>query len=416
MKRKNDIYYILITLAASLVYFYNLPQIPGFVADIGCWEYWAFFGKTEGLVNVYHSETNYFPLYHYILRAYAACFETKAALHEHMYLLRLVTFIFDIAGVYVVYRWLNRKTSFWLLLMISVLNLSFCYNSLIWGQVDSILAAFVIASLYFLWNRKYIPAALFLALSICFKLQAIIFIPVFGLLLLIVTPKAQWLSRLLQSLGTFLLCTVCIVVPFITNRENAQLLSKVLFSLVDQYPRVTFGAGNFWSIFYGIMADHMLDAEFLFAGLSYKRAGLLLFALSSLAAFIPLLRTIYDKFRGADHPLSLPVFILSTALIGLSFYFFNTQIHERYSHPVFIFLLLYAFLRKDFVPYILFSIAYFLNMESILQWLHLPNYNTAIFSRYFVGSLYAILLIYLFIRLYQLWRTERRLQAQSTIV
>lgn len=61
----------------------------------------------------------------------------------------------------------------------------------------------------------------------------------------------------------------------------------------------------------------------------------------------------------------------------------------------------YSFLRKDFFPFILFSIAYFLNMESILKWGRFDNYHTVIFQKYFAGALYAIVIVYLFFRLYQ---------------
>lgn len=406
--QQKHTWYIIGSLLLVCLYCASLQALPGFVADIDYWEKWGSYSKEHGLTNIYYSDTNYYPLYHYILWPFAALFDNRQALHEHMHYLRLVSFIFDIWGVYIAYKWLHKARSFWLLLLISLINISYCYNSLIWAQVDAILGALVFASFYSLWHKKYLLAALLLALSLTFKLQGIIFIPVFGILLLLITPVKKWLSAIARSLLVFTITIITVAAPFMTSAAHIAQLQKAVFGLVDYNRKLTVGANNLWSLIYNWRSNYISDTDVIVGALNYKQVGLILFMLASLAAFWPLFYLIYQKIKGKVATLPLPIFMISTALVALSFYFFNTQIHERYAHPVFLFLFVYGFLRKDFFPYIVFSAAYFLNLEGLLRALHLNNYRTAIFSPYMIGGLYAILIAYLYFRLYQQFARLRK--------
>jgi hypothetical protein len=106
----------------------------------------------------------------------------------------------------------------------------------------------------------------------------------------------------------------------------------------------------------------------------------------------------YVKGMRLDFPLE-KVFLLS-ALTASVFFYFNTQMHERYFHPALVSLAAYTFLTSNYFPFVLGSIAYFLNMERILQSLALTNYRTLIFHPVFIAVLFACLIIYLFYRLY----------------
>jgi len=87
--------------------------------------------------------------------------------------------------------------------------------------------------------------------------------------------------------------------------------------------------------------------------------------------------------------------LLVGALIPLLFFFFNIQMPERYSHPAFLFIIAYSFLCKRYFLYVIFSIAYFLNLEKILLTFDL-NYGTFIFGERFIAGLYLITIILLF--------------------
>ncbi len=398
--------YLLISVLLGL-YTINAIMHGGFVADINYWAGWAWYGKENGLKNIYFSSTNYYPLYHYILTGFASFFDSRDHLEKYIYLLRFITLVFDILGIYFVYLFLKKRYSFWTLLLFAFINISFLYNSLIWGQVDAILGFFVFAAIYFLHKQKIIWAALCLALSLVFKLQAIVFVPVFGLYLLYQIPIQQWLSKVSTAVLVFVTSLLLISLPFIIGQERWLIFKAALTGLVGYFPVVTMGAANMWSIFLSDHADSIPDDTALLGTITYKQIGLTLFCISSFFALLPLLKAIFIKIRAnTDNVFSVDKLMLSAALIGLNFYFFNTQMHERYSHPVFLFLMCYSFLKKDFFPFILFSIAYFLNLESLLRWGRFDNYHTVIFQRYFAGALYAIVLVYLFFRLYQKKRIQ----------
>jgi hypothetical protein len=87
--------------------------------------------------------------------------------------------------------------------------------------------------------------------------------------------------------------------------------------------------------------------------------------------------------------------LLIGALLPVLFFFFNTQMHERYPHPAFLFITAYSFLRTRYFLYIIFSIAYFLNLEKALRAFDL-HYNAFIFGNRFIAGLYLITIIVLF--------------------
>jgi len=170
---------------------------------------------------------------------------------------------------------------------------------------------------------------------------------------------------------------------------------------VGRYPRVSMNAFNFWHLIMRQDPWNVSDESTWLRSLTYKRIGLVLFFIFSLAALWPLVRVVWQKTRRKDSNISRQQVWLTGSLLAILFFFFNTEMHERYCHPAFLFLTVYAFHTKRFLPYILFSLAYFLNLEKVLQFLKLENYHTLVFDPRFIAVLFLILVIYLFIRLYR---------------
>lgn len=235
------------------------------------------------------------------------------------------------------------------------------------------------------------------------KLQMGVFLPIWSLLVL----DAFWDERNIKSLLGMLLGIVItqtlLILPFALSDEGLQPFLKMVVDSFSIMPNISICAYNGWCWFF---PDYRTasDMQISLIGLTYKQIGLGLFCLSSFLAMFPLLKILALRiFNKKDKELALDrvTIWLIAALISLCFFFFNTEMHERYSHPAFIFLTAYSFYSKNFIPYILFSLAYFLNLEHILQWLKLPSYGTVIFDEKFVAALYAILIIYLFFLLYR---------------
>lgn len=375
---------------------------PGFTDDIYCWINWADAIREKGLRNVYDTDTNYLPVYHYILWAYAKLAPNRDFLIAHIHWLRYITLVIDIAGLWILYQWTDKRVSFPVILIVSLLNLSYIYDNIIWGQVDGILATLAFAALYCVYQRSYIWGAVWLSIMLNFKLQGIVFVPLYGLVLLAQNDLKHWPKYIFQSLLVLLCMEALILFPFMLKEGGLQQVYHMLSSLVGYVPKVSSLAYNFWTFLLGADADITPDARVFIAGWTYKQAGLLLFAMGSFCSLWPLLSYIVRRrIQGKDIDLPKEDVWLMAALIALLFFYFNTQMHERYSYPAFIFIAAYSFYRKDFVPYILFSYLFLANMESILRWIPFDNHGTVLFDRRLIALGYGILITYLYYQLYR---------------
>ena len=81
------------------------------------------------------------------------------------------------------------------------------------------------------------------------------------------------------------------------------------------------------------------------------------------------------------------LFFLSLTLVTLIFFYFNTEMHERYIHPAILFSAIYAILAKDYIMYILLSLAYTLNMAKVFPFFNL-DYNAFYFNEKLISTLY----------------------------
>ena len=106
-------------------------------------------------------------------------------------------------------------------------------NSAPWGQCDSIYAAFCLGSLYFLITRKPWWACVFFALGLSFKLQAIFFLPV--LLIVLVVNRRRWAE---------LLALLAVPAVFALMLVPAALAGRDISSLLSIYPTQVSGGGT----------------------------------------------------------------------------------------------------------------------------------------------------------------------------
>ena len=155
-------------------------------------------------------------------------------------------------------------------------------------------------------------------------------------------------------------------------------------------------AFNFWDIVL-VEDTFTLSDKTTFLGISYKNIGILLFFISSFFALFPLLyQVIKNKINQNQTNLSFNLVVLAYALIPVLFFYFNTQMHERYIHPAFLPIIAFSFYNKKYMLLFLFSIAYFLNLEYAAKFFAFNNYHTLIFEKEFVASIYAIILVILY--------------------
>jgi Gpi18-like mannosyltransferase len=378
--------------------------LPGFADDVNCWRRWAVHIHEHGLSNIYDSDSNYLPVYHYILWFYGKICGTKEAIESNVFVLKWITLLIEAVGFVYVYKWLGNKQALISILLLGLLNIGASYNNIVWGQVDGILATLIFVSIYYAYAGRLAQAGVWFTVGILFKLQAICFLPLWALLCLYHIFTKRSVRGAIILLSSVVLTAALILLPFLLKNGGMAQVLAIYTGYVDSVPKLALGAFNFWSWVKDDYLGNYSDTEVWFGGLQYKSAGFLMFFLSGFLALLPLMvnmaKRLFDK-KEINNEINMQTILLTGALSCLVFYYFNTQIHERYSHPAFIFLLAYAFFSRDFIPYILFTLAYFLNVEALLHNMRLTNYNTVIFNQKFVSGLYGMSIIYVFIRLYR---------------
>ena len=383
--------------------------LPGdyFKRDMAYWYSWIVYMREHGFAEIYRSGSDYHPFFLYFIYLFSLVeplFGGK--LQESVLYIRVIPFFFDFLTIILLYFSLPECRKY---LPFLLFNFGFFYNSLVWGQVDSMLVFFGLSSL--LAARKYpVAAAVLYLITLNLKLQGLFLLPVFLAAMAVARPTLK------QSGLIFLLCPLVqtlLVLPFVLVGDGG-LIIKVLTSAIGRWPYVTVGANNVWSLFLGYSSSGIVDTEpFLFA--DYRTVGTLMFLGFSAIVLSPLLvLTLRKLARGGEFDKDfLGLLCLSAALAYFGFYFFNTQMHERYIHPAMSCLFVYAALSRSRVAFsalLLLSLAYFSNLDSYVMLIYF-DWKFRIFNAYTISYAYSLLGLTLLFLLFR--ETRRSLKKQE---
>ena len=237
-------------------------------------------------------------------------------------------------------------------------------------------------------------------LGLNMKLQTIFFLP---LLMYVVALNFEKKSLLNLVIGLVLavLTQLLISAPFYMNGDLHKLW-HVIVNSNGKYPAITMNAYNIWAILVDPKDFFKSDNE-VFLGFSYHIWGLIYFFFSAFVVLIiPFIRSLKALFKKEKMIVSLNEILLIGALIPLIFFFFNTQMHERYSHPALIFITTYYLLNNKKIVLIISTFAYFQNLEGASHLLSFNNCHTLIFTPWFIATLYLITIILLLFELFKL--------------
>ena len=408
------IYGLVHLLFFALLLFF-LPH-TGYEGDMMSWWMWAEWIQDMGMARIYETSVNYHPVWLYGLYIYGALQSTKAEIAQNVNWIKVAPLLFDFLCAYTVFFFVRFEPKQYIKPFFLLFNLAFLYNSMIWGQVDSIPTFFMAMSIIYALKEKISWSLIFFVLAIYTKLQAIIFLPLLGLMLL--PAHIQKPQRFVSSLLVLGLTQVVILWPYILAGTVSEFWAVVV-GAVGHHPQISMSAFNFWQILYLPELDPGLYEDTLpLWGMTAKSWGFLFFFSSSAIVLFPLLRETFLqlKTRKVSSEFAQMVW-LSAAQITLLFFFFNTQMHERYAHSALLFLFLFGLLKKNYFLYILCSIAYFLNMEKVLQALPVFSHHTLIFDPRFVAWLYAIIIVVATVRLYQIaFQKEERVAGGQIMI
>ncbi len=381
-----------------------MPQGGG---DGTFWNSWATYIQEHGVRHIYDLHTHpapgrepsflYGPVCMYLLYFFGKWQGSAAQIAHTIHQFKIMILMFDVVGIWFALRYVRDGVNRPFYALFLIFNIGLLYNTVWWGQLDGAIASLTLVSAYYALRGKTGLSVIAVIVALLIKPQPVIFLPVLGLL---------WLSTLLRkpvrhtvvSFLSVILVSVVLLFPFIQAGTLPDYWAMLLDS-ASVYPIVSINAGNIWNL---LLADdpNRVSDEVVRFGMTYKQWGLLLFSISYAVILFPLFRQFYQIVRGKQTSYDTSMVLLTFGLTPIIFYFFNTQMHERYAHPCVLLLGAYGLSKGDFVPYIVASIANFWVMDKFLKMFGLHGlYNYITLEQ--VAVLFLFVLVWGVVQLYK---------------
>ena len=380
---------IALILSAGLILRLSLAALPGFGIDVGLFQFWSVQLADRGPWNFYDADlfSDYAPGYLYVLwfiGGVNAIFGFgDGAFH---YVLKLPAVLADLGSAYLLFRTLEGQRPLFrfgapALYLISPAVLLI---GPVWGQVDSILAFFLLLTIYYFTRGRPLAGAVSFAVGFLVKPQAIAVLPLLAFWVLRdqllqalgslpqVEDRVERFLRLLRDLAArlwpFVVAPLAsaylLILPFFPGdpwRSFHRLFDQLRFAAnFENYRQTSLNAYNFWAMKVGLWKPDNAT----FSDIPYWMWGLILFAASTLA--------ILYVFGRARTP---GLMALGVAASVLAFFVFSTRMHERYLFPFFLpFLMACAILnyRLLWAAFVGLSVIHFFNLYYVYSF---PQYN-----------------------------------------
>lgn len=278
-----------------------------------------------GITAIGESIGNYTPPYMYLMALL-----TYIPL-DPLFLIKSLSVVFDLMLAFAVFTFVFKQSKDFLKSTLSLAAIllapTIVLNSGAWAQCDVIYTFFILLSLIYFIEEKPNLAMVFFAISFCFKLQAIFFLPVIAVFYL--NEKLK-LRHLLWIPGCYL---ISIIPAFIAGRPLSELLS-VYIGQTGANKRMSLNCPTFYSV----VSSHK--------GEELALAGILLCA----AIIFIAIYLIYKSGAKLDRNLMITVSLFFALVVP----FFLPRMHERYFYIAEVLSVLYAFTVKKrwFVPII----------------------------------------------------------------
>jgi Gpi18-like mannosyltransferase len=389
--------------------------LPSYNEDIEFWVFWAKTLYLNDFSKIYSAtvgsrlECNYPPIILYLIKFLLLFCNSVEDISKNIFLLKIMTLFFDFSIIFYLLNKYYQNISLSKLFLI-LFNIALFYNTMLWGQTDSIFIVFFILSVLCFINFNFLLSGFFLALSLFTKFQVIIFMPVF-LFLCLYFLRVKFSFKILIFFLGFFITSIIILLPFILNGNVGDVINVFLNSN-GFYHNLSFNAHNFWC-WLCLKPELVDDRSLIFNLLPLHFFGFFLYFFFFIIIFMLIFLNLnLKKLASSGNISELKLFFLFFSISTLLFFYFNTQMHERYSFASLYFLCVYFILSKNIFLFVLNSIVYFLNIEGvgriIAQSLGLiqknqnidkvnlsfnPHYELVFSSELFVSFLFAILIV-----------------------
>lgn len=341
-----------------------LILLPSFRIDMTDWQAWSDRLVNIGPASFYAKDyfSDYFPGYLYILWVLGESFRFFISnipifSFEFELYLKFFTNLFDLATGYYIFKIVSnyKKGAGIIASLFYLSNPALIFNSSVWGQVDGILAFFLVFSSYNLLElKKAYRFNISFALATLVKPQGLAVFPVLLTQFLTNFRTTKYPSLLLiPALLTFF------SLPFFM-KDPILGLFHLFQKSVDTYPYTSMFSYNFWSF-----AGWWIPDSAKFFNVSYKIWGVFLYFAFLFIILFPLFfkKNVKNNF----------LIYFACALSIFAFFLFLTRIHQRYLFPFFSFLLITAFVKNALKIKILYFVLSLIHLSNL--WFVYYYYN-----------------------------------------
>jgi Gpi18-like mannosyltransferase len=296
-----------------------IPHFPGFGPDVGSYQAWALQIADNGPARTYQQGyfLDYPPGYLYALwivgsvaRVFNVSGDTLRLLTESPPV--IADFALALAAYAYMYR-VGRRRIAPVVAMLIALNPMMLFDTVVWGQSDSILTLIVVLALVSILEDRYELAWALAAISVLVKPQGMMILPVLALWTMLETPIRRWVISALVFIATF----AAGVAPFQIGHPWHWIID-LYTSTAAYYHETSVNAFNLMALVGGLRTN---DADSA-GGISYFTLGMsMLVPLYAYAGWI--------VWRGRS-PRRL-VFVAMITIFG--FFMVAPRMHERYIYP-----------------------------------------------------------------------------------
>lgn len=190
------------------------------------------------------------------------------------------------------------------------------WDSVIWGQMDTVLLAPCVWMLYALLRQRWLAAGLLWGLALSFKPQAVLLVPVWGYALLTARPAWRTVAGAVVAAATVMILALPFTLHSGWTWARLCYLDPVFQTFADQ---TTLRAFNLWYL--DLLLTNSVDAGALYLGISKSTWGKVLL-IAGLAGGLA-----WTWRRWRKDPRGLIVY---AALSLLLFVMLPTKVHDRY--------------------------------------------------------------------------------------
>ncbi|MFC1625073.1 hypothetical protein ACFL15_01735 [Patescibacteria group bacterium] len=319
--------------------------------------------------------------------------------YGYLSLLKFPAIISDLVLGFLIYK-ISLKTKFKKPLALASLylfNPISWFNSVVWGQTDSVLFLLGFSSIYLIFQNYLYLGVLLFALTFMFKASFVIFAP---MILVIILKKKIKIKKILVSFLIFLVTVFVIAKPFSVGPTFIWLYN--LYTKVIVTGELHVLSANAFNIWYLLFKDPLLLDKTKILGISSYLMGNIMFLLSLIFP----IKKLYKK-------LDLKSFLFTFVIIGFTSFWFLTRMHERYLYPVFIPLLLLSVFNKKFkCLYIYLS---FLNLINMYNgwWIPKIPFLINIVEKTYIQRFISIMYFLIFVLVINIFMKNKKLNEKN---